>query len=53
MRLDVVEKATGEVVESIDLTGETPSGVRQIRAGLSAQMNHEDYRIVEVEEGDG
>jgi len=46
--LRVIEKATGEVVEEIDLSNETETGKTQVKAGLRTQMNHEDYRIEEV-----
>lgn len=45
----VVEKATNEVVERIDVSQETDSGAALIRSGLRQQLNHAEYRIEETE----
>lgn len=45
----MVEKLTMEVVETIDVTNETESGISQIKAGLRQQMNHAEFRLEDVE----
>lgn len=44
----VIEKATGEVVEEIDVSNETDSDVRLIKTGLRINLNHAEYRLEEI-----
>lgn len=44
-KLHIIDRETGEVVNSIDCRNDTSSGVRRVLRGLSINFNFQDYRI--------
>lgn len=47
--LEIIEISSGEVVETMDVSGYTPRSVEKILSGLLHQMNTAEYFVKEVE----
>lgn len=47
--LEIVEDSTKEVVSRIDVTGKSERAIERIAGGMSINLNHDKYSIVETE----